>query len=152
VNLGRCRIVHEAIDSASLLAAAASASDGAVLLFLGVVRNQNEGRQVGHLDYEAYEPMAEGVLEQIVGEASERWDVGGISVVHRVGRLQIGETSVAIVVASPHRGDAFSASRYIIDELKKRVPIWKREGYEDGDSEWLPGTVPEVTAKGGRDE
>jgi len=148
---GRCRITRETIDANALLASAASPSDGAVLIFLGVVRNQNEGREVGHLEYEAYEPMVRSVLEEILDEASGRWEIGEISVVHRVGKLQIGEASVAIVVAAPHRGDAYSASRYVIDELKKRAPIWKREGYQDGDSEWLPGTTPQVAANGGAD-
>jgi molybdopterin synthase catalytic subunit len=82
-------------------------------------------------------------------EATERWQTGAISVVHRVGRLEIGETSVAIAVAAPHRGDAYAASRYVIDEIKHRVPIWKREGYLEGESEWVPGTVPRVMAEGG---
>ncbi|CAN5676825.1 molybdenum cofactor biosynthesis protein MoaE [soil metagenome] len=151
MNRSRCHITREVIDPASLLTNAASPSDGAVLLFLGVVRNQNQGREVGHLDYEAYEPMARSVLEQILDEASGKWGIGETQVVHRVGRLQIGDASVAIIVAAPHRGDAYSASRYIIDELKKRVPIWKREGYQDGDSEWLPGTAPEVAGHGGVD-
>jgi molybdopterin synthase catalytic subunit len=151
VSHERCLITHVPIDANALLASAASPSDGAVLIFLGVVRNQNEGREVGHLEYEAYEPMVRSVLEEILDEASRRWEIGEISVVHRVGKLQIGEASVAIVVAAPHRGDAYSASRYVIDELKKRAPIWKREGYQDGDREWLPGTTPQVAANGGAD-
>ena len=138
-----CRVVHDPIDTRALLESCASPTDGAVLLFLGVVRNHNEGREVGHLDYEAFVPMAERVLGQIVAEARDRWDVGSMTVVHRVGRLQIGEASVAIVVGSPHRGDAYSASRFVIEELKKRVPIWKREGYTSGESEWLQGTTPQ---------
>jgi molybdopterin synthase catalytic subunit len=137
-----CAITEEPIDAAALLAAAPSDADGAALLFLGVVREQNEGRSVGHLDYQAYAPMAERVLREIAGEARARFQVGAVSVVHRVGRLAIGEASVAIVVASPHRGAAYDASRYVIEELKKRVPIWKREGYLDGEREWLRGTEP----------
>jgi molybdopterin synthase catalytic subunit len=137
-----CRITADPIDTASLLAAAPASSDGAVLLFLGVVRDLNEGRAVGHLEYDAYEPMAERLLAEIVREAMERWETGAIQVIHRVGRLEIGEASVAIVVAAPHRGDAYAASRYVIDEIKKRVPIWKREGYVEGESEWLPGNPP----------
>jgi molybdopterin synthase catalytic subunit len=140
-----CRVTSDPIDAAALLAAAPAASDGAALLFLGVVRNENEGRSVGHLDYEAYVPMAERVMGEIVSEATGRWETGTISVVHRVGRLEIGEASVAIVVSSPHRGDAYAASRYIIEELKTRVPIWKREGYIDGESEWLSGADPSLS-------
>jgi molybdopterin synthase catalytic subunit len=83
------------------------------------------------------------MLKEIVAESRLRWETGAISVVHRIGRLEIGEPSVAIVVASAHRGEAYEASRYIIEELKKRVPIWKREGYVDGASEWLLGNVPQ---------
>lgn len=138
-----CRITRDPIDAAALLAACAAPTDGAVLLFLGVVRNHNEGRDVGHLDYQAFAPMAERVLAQIAREARERWDVGTLAVEHRVGRLEIGDASVAIAVAAPHRGAAYEASRYVIEELKKRAPIWKREGYLDGRSEWLGGSTPE---------
>ncbi len=136
------RVIRDPIDAAALLASCAGPSDGAALLFLGVVRDHNEGRDVGHLDYEAFAPMAERVLDQIVAEARERWETGSMAVVHRIGRLEIGDASVAIAVAAPHRGDAYDASRYIIEELKKRAPIWKREGYLDGESEWLGGTSP----------
>lgn len=137
------RVTADPIDPCVFLRDAGSKTDGAVLLFLGLVRDHNDGRAVGHLEYEAYVPMAESVLEEIVGEARERWETGEISVIHRFGLLQIGEVSVAIGVASPHRDGAYAASRYIIEELKKRVPIWKREGYLDGESEWLgpAGTV-----------
>ena len=83
------------------------------------------------------------LLREIVAEARARWETGEVAVVHRIGRLEIGETSVAIAVAAPHRAEAYEASRYIIEELKKRVPVWKREGYLDGESEWLMGTVPQ---------
>jgi molybdopterin synthase catalytic subunit len=138
-----CRVTADPIDSCSLLANATADTDGAALLFVGVVRNVNDGREVGHLDYQAYPEMAEATLREIVSEAHAQWETGTISVVHRIGRLEIGEASVAIVVASPHRGNAYEASRYIIEELKKRVPIWKREGYTSGESEWLQGTTPQ---------
>lgn len=138
----RFLVTTEPIDTAALVAGAAAPSDGAALLFLGVVRNRNEGREVVQLEYEAYAPMAESEMERIATEAAERWDTGAISIVHRVGRLEIGEASVAIMVAAPHRGDAYAASRYVIEELKKRVPIWKREGYADGPTEWLRGHPP----------
>ncbi len=142
-----CRIVEHPIDAASLLAQVAAPSDGAVLLFVGVVRERNEGREVGHLDYQAYPTMAEAVLREIVTEARDRWETGEIAAVHRIGRLEIGEASVAIAVAAPHRAEAYEASLYIIEELKKRVPVWKREGYLDGDSEWLMGTVPQTAGE-----
>lgn len=138
-----CRITTDVIDPCELISGAAGAEDGAALLFLGVVRNHNEGRAVGHLDYQAYPQMAETTLREIVEEAQARWRVGEIGAVHRIGRLEIGEVSVAIVVTAPHRGDAYEASRYVIEELKKRVPIWKREGYLDGESEWLTGVTPD---------
>jgi molybdopterin synthase catalytic subunit len=138
----RCRVTADPIDAAALLQDAAAASDGAVLLFLGVVRNENEGRAVVRLEYEAYAPMAEREMAKIASEAAERWGTGAISIVHRTGTLEVGEPSVAITVAAPHRGEAYEASRYVIEELKRRVPVWKREGYAEGPSEWLPGNAP----------
>jgi molybdopterin synthase catalytic subunit len=137
-----CRVTRDPIDAAALLAAAPSSADGAALLFLGVVRDENDGRAVASLEYEAYAEMAERKLREIAGEARERWPVGAVSVVHRIGRLEVGEASVAIVVAAPHRAEAYEASRYVIEELKRRVPVWKREGYVEGDSHWVPGYAP----------
>lgn len=137
-----CRITDAPIDAAALLAGCATHADGAALLFVGIVRNRNEGREVGHLEYSAFEAMAVRVMEEIAAEAARRWEAGRIAVVHRVGRLELGEASVAIAVASPHRDAAYQASRYIIEELKRRVPIWKREGYLEGESEWLSGHSP----------
>lgn len=137
-----CRITRDPLDPAELIGAVASAGDGAVLLFWGIVRDNHEGRAVLHLDYDAYPEMAEATLMQIVGEARARWPVGEIAVVHRIGRLEIGEASVGIAVASPHRAEAYEASRYVIEELKRRAPVWKREGYVEGDSRWLGGATP----------
>lgn len=138
-----CAITREPLDPAALLRELPAASDGAVLLFLGIVRDHNDGREVDHLDYHAYAPMAEAELRRIVDEAAEHWETGEIAVSHRVGRLEIGEASVVIAVAAPHREAAYAASRYIIEELKRRVPIWKKEGYTSGDGEWLAGnSVP----------
>jgi molybdopterin synthase catalytic subunit len=137
-----CRITDLPIDAAALLAECTTHADGAALLFVGVVRDRNEGREVGHLEYSAFSAMAERVMEEIAGEAAARWETGRIGVVHRIGRLELGEASVAIAVASPHRDAAYQASRYIIEELKRRVPIWKREGYLEGESEWLSGHAP----------
>ena len=135
-----CRVTSDPLDPASLLDGLAAPTDGAVLLFVGVVRNRNEGREVGHLDYEAYAEMAERTLRTIASEAGDRWNTGGIRVTHRIGRLEIGEASVVIAVSSPHRQEAYEASRYIIEELKQRAPIWKREGYTTGEAEWLGPT------------
>jgi molybdopterin synthase catalytic subunit len=151
-----CRITREPIDATALLHAVPAPSDGAVLLFWGVVRDHNEGRAVRHLDYDAYPAMAEAVLQEIASEVRQRWPIGGIAIVHRVGRLEIGDASVGIAVASPHRADAYEASRYIIEELKRRVPIWKREGYVEGEDRWLGGeevegeAPAEATREGGR--
>ncbi|HEV7588906.1 MAG TPA: molybdenum cofactor biosynthesis protein MoaE [Longimicrobium sp.] len=132
-------VTAEPIDAARLLGDSLSPDDGAALLFWGVVRNQNEGRAVSHLEYHAYAEMAERTMHRIGEEAIARFGVGDVRVVHRVGRLDVGEASVAIAVASPHRAEAYEASRYVIEELKRRVPVWKREGYVDGESEWVPG-------------
>ena len=141
-------ITHEPIDAARLLGDSVSAGDGAALLFWGVVRNQNDGRAVSHLEYHAYAGMAERVMHRIAEEAVSRYGVGDVRIVHRIGKLAIGEASVAIAVASPHRAEAYEASRYVIEELKKRVPIWKREGYVEGESEWVAGFTPEAGMSG----
>ncbi|HEX6746863.1 MAG TPA: molybdenum cofactor biosynthesis protein MoaE [Longimicrobium sp.] len=142
-------VTDQPLDAARLLADGVSPDDGAALLFWGVVRNENDGRPVSHLEYHAYADMAERMMHRIAEEAISRFGVGDVRVVHRVGRLAIGEASVAICVAAPHRGEAYEASRYVIEELKKRVPIWKREGYTDGDSDWVAGFAPEA-GLGGR--
>ena len=141
-------VTHEPIDAARLLASSVSDDDGAALLFWGVVRNHNDGRAVSHLEYHAYAEMAERTMRRIGEEAIARYGVGGVHVVHRVGKLAIGEASVAIAVASPHRAEAYDASRYVIEELKKRVPVWKREGYVNGESEWVPGFTADAGMSG----
>ena len=135
------RVTKQPIDSGQMLGAV-SPDDGAALLFWGVVRNENDGRPVSSLEYSAYAEMAEREMQRIADEARERFGTGAIHVVHRVGKLEIGEASVAIAVASPHRAEAYDASRYVIEELKRRVPVWKREGYVDGETEWVPGFTP----------
>ena len=132
-------IVTDPIDPAALLARVGGPSDGAVLLFLGTVRDHADGRSVDGLHYEAYQAMAEEVLAAIAREAAERLGTDRIAVVHRVGELRIGEASVAIAVSSPHRGEAYEASRYVIEEIKKRLPVWKQERYSAGDPRWVRG-------------
>ena len=130
------RLTREPIDLAALLAK--GPADGAVCLFVGIVRNENAGRRVSHLEYEAYEDMALPLMEQIAAEAARCWPVTDVRVVHRLGQLEVGEPSVAVAVASPHRPEAFAACRYVIDTLKATVPIWKKEFYENG-AVWLEG-------------
>jgi molybdopterin synthase catalytic subunit len=118
----------------------AAGSDGAVAAFLGVVRNHNVGRSVRYLEYEAYVPLAQKSFERISAEVNERWPGVRLALHHRVGRLDIGEASVAIAAASPHRADAFAACRYAIERVKQIAPIWKREFFEGGDV-WIEGAT-----------
>ncbi len=115
-----------------------AAHDGALALFVGVVRNENAGRPVLRLEYDAYEEMALSEMEAIEREARRRWPITEIRIVHRLGRMEIGDASVAVAVASPHRDEAFEACRFAIDTLKRTVPIWKKEFYADG-AVWLEG-------------
>ncbi|MBI3315430.1 MAG: molybdenum cofactor biosynthesis protein MoaE [Candidatus Omnitrophica bacterium] len=112
-------------------------SCGAVASFVGIVRNHDHGRAVKFLYYDCYRFMAEKVMRTIVEEALNRWDVEKVQVSHRVGRLGIGDVAVAISVSAAHRAEAFEACRFVIEEIKERVPIWKREIFEDGTSEWV---------------
>jgi molybdopterin synthase catalytic subunit len=130
------QLVRAPLDLATLQGT--TPSDGALCLFVGVVRNENAGRPVLYLEYEAYEEMALPLMQQIAGDARGRWPVTEVRMVHRLGRLEIGEASVAVAVASPHREEAFAACRFAIDTLKARVPIWKKEYYADG-SAWREG-------------
>jgi molybdopterin synthase catalytic subunit len=133
----RTAIVERAINCDALLREVAASRNGATVLFVGTVRNENDGSAVVGLDYSAYAAMADSELAAIAAEASARWDTPDIVVEHRLGELTIGDASVAIAVAHPHRGEAYDASRYIIEELKKRLPIWKREHYVGGQAEWV---------------
>lgn len=132
------------IDPSAVLARVGSDADGAVILFLGTVRNHAEGRAVSGMTYEAYASMAEGVLAEIAGEAGERFGTDRLAVVHRTGALTLGEISVAIAVSTPHRAEAYDASRYVIEEIKKRLPVWKHEHFADGGSDWVAGQLPSV--------
>ena len=133
------RLVREPIDLAAL--SGVSPADGALCLFVGVVRNENRGRAVVRLEYQAYEEMALPLMERIAQEARERFPVTEVRLVHRLGTLEIGQASVAVAVASPHRAEAFKACRFAIDTLKSQVPIWKKEVYADG-SAWLDEGAP----------
>lgn len=124
------------LDPAPLVAWATTPEDGAVVTFAGVARNNFAGRASAALNYEAYTEMAVPMLEQIAGEARERWRIGRVAVHHRVGQLEIGETAVLVVVAAPHRQEAFQAAAYVMDRIKEIAPIWKKEHWADGQSEW----------------
>ncbi|HEY8551112.1 MAG TPA: molybdenum cofactor biosynthesis protein MoaE [Vicinamibacterales bacterium] len=121
-------------------AATDGASTGAVATFLGLVRDRNQGRRVRYLEYEAYQPLAVRAFERIAAEAAEEWPSALLAIHHRVGTLQIGEASIVIAAASPHRGDAFAVCRYAIERVKQIAPIWKREHFEGGDT-WIEGAV-----------
>jgi molybdopterin synthase catalytic subunit len=137
----RVAVVGTPLDPAALLAEVASVANGASIVFVGTVRDMNEGRAVTGMEYTAYEGMAVRELETIVAEAGLRFDTDDIVVEHRVGRLELGEASVVIAVAHAHRAEAYDASRFVIEELKRRVPIWKREEYVDGTREWVDPTA-----------
>ncbi len=147
---GEIRIVRERIDAAAVVGRLRRPADGAAVIFDGVVRDNTRGRRTLYLDYEAYEAMALKQMESLAAEARTRFGVRGASIVHRLGRLEIGETSVLIVVAAAHRGAAFEACRWIIDTLKKTVPIWKKEYFEDG-AVWADGEAfpEEIRLPGG---
>jgi len=125
-------LTRENIDADHLIAAAKRGEDGAVVIFDGIVRNHTRDRQTLYLEYEAYEEMALKQMDSLSHEARTRFGVRHVTLVHRLGRLNVGETSVLIVVASAHRAQAFDACRWLIDTLKKTVPIWKKETFEDG--------------------
>jgi molybdopterin synthase catalytic subunit len=126
--------------AAALAADPNTSADGAVVTFLGLVRNHNMGRSVRYLEYEAYEPLALKAFARIAAEIGDRWPSARLAVHHRVGRLEVGEASVAIVVRSPHRGDAYAACRYTIERVKQIAPIWKREFFDGGDV-WIEGAT-----------
>jgi molybdopterin synthase catalytic subunit len=132
-------LTSEPIDLAALLGRARP-SDGGVCLFVGVVRDHNEGRATREIEYEAYGPMAEAEIERLLASLAERWPQVRVEIRHRLGRLGIGEPSVAILATAPHRFEAFAACREAIDRLKTTVPIWKKEFYADGTSDWVDPT------------
>jgi molybdopterin synthase catalytic subunit len=133
----RTAIVTRAIDAAALIAEVASDAHGATSLFLGTVREVNDGRAVTGMDYTAYDAMASRELEKIAREAADQFGGVAIALEHRVGTLALGDVSVAIATAHAHRAQALDATRFAIEQLKKRVPIWKREHYADGTREWI---------------
>lgn len=138
-------IVHDILDARKLARQVASDKDGAVVTFAGIVRGTNQGKKVLFLEYEAYPAMALKMMGRIEDEIRETWGLSGVAIQHRVGRLNVGETSVLVVVAAPHRDDGFAACQYAIDRLKRIVPIWKKEIFEDGEV-WVESPVEHVEA------
>jgi MoaE-MoaD fusion protein len=143
---GRCAVVHQTVDSLSVIEKVKRPEDGATVVFEGIVRNHTRGRRTLYLDYEAYEEMALKQMEALAAQALTQFQVRDVAIIHRLGRLEIGETSVLIVVTSAHRAAAFDACRWLIDTLKNTVPIWKKEHFEDGavwaNGEPFPAEIP----------
>ena len=134
-----CQINDGPIDTQLILSYCSDTSSGAQNYFFGSVRKHNHGKKVAAVEYDAAIPLCENILAQISKEAIERWQVNKVIVIHRIGKLSVGEMSVGIGVSSDHRDESYLESRYIIEEIKKRAPIWKKEYYEHGETEWLKG-------------
>jgi molybdopterin synthase catalytic subunit len=134
-------LVRTVIDAAALVRHVRAGQDGAIVTFDGFVRNESHGRETNYLEYEAYESMALGKMREIAAQIHETFAIHRMVIVHRLGRLEIGDTSVFIAVSAPHRGAAFDACRFAIDTLKKTVPIWKKEYFADG-AIWADGELP----------
>ncbi len=132
------RVTDEVLTPDEAIKAVESAEAGAINVFLGVVRNNNLGRQVQYLEYDAYPSMAEKVMGEIASEAKERFELEDVAVLHRTGRLEIGETSLLIAVSCGHRAKSFEGGHWLVNEIKKRVPVWKKEVWSDGES-WIEG-------------
>jgi molybdopterin synthase catalytic subunit len=135
--MNAARLTDKAIDVEKLTGEVAAEGHGALSIFLGTVRNSNDGRPVNGIDYSAYDAMALAEMSRILDEVSERFPGVAVSLEHRLGTLRVGDISVAVACAHAHRAPALDANRYVIEELKRRVPIWKREHYLDGTSEWV---------------
>jgi molybdopterin synthase catalytic subunit len=149
----RIGVVDQPISAEQLASELMCDRHGATVTFEGRVRDRNRGREVVGLLYEAYRPMAEDTLHEIAAEAAERFGADAVAALHRTGSLAVGDVSIAIAVSSAHRGAAFDAARYIIEQVKLRLPVWKQERYADGTIHWLDGVTPEtVVASKGREE
>ena len=134
------KIVKEPIDIPSVLSYVTDPEAGGIDLFIGTTRNNAQGKDVLYLEYEAYPEMALPMMERLAAEISAKWSLKKIAMIHRIGRVDIGEASVLIAVSAPHRKEAFEACRYAIDTLKKTIPIWKKEYFKDG-SKWVDGST-----------
>jgi molybdopterin synthase catalytic subunit len=149
IELDKYDLVEQPIDAAALARFVRADLDGAVVTFDGFVRNESHGRQTSYLEYEAYSPMALQKMREIGQLLHDKFAIHRVAIVHRLGRLEIGETSVFIAVSAPHRGSAFDACRLAIDALKKTVPIWKKEYFADG-ANWADGEVPPAPPSKGK--
>lgn len=132
------RVTPDVLDTNEAVAAVESPGAGAINVFLGVVRNNNLGRTVQYLEYDAYPAMAEKVMRELAEEAKSRFTLEDVAVLHRTGRLEIGEASLLVVVSCGHRAESFEAGHWLVNEIKKRVPVWKKEVWDDGE-EWIEG-------------
>lgn len=133
-------LTDQPIDSDQLTKFVTTPRSGAVILFLGTVRELTQGKKTIALDYDAYPQMAVSKMNELIDEAAENWPIQKVAIIHRTGHLDLAEASVAIAVSCPHRGETFEAGRFLIDELKIRVPVWKKENWDDGSTEWVhPG-------------
>lgn len=135
-------LTREPIDSGALLDAVRDPLCGAVVLFLGTVRELTGALRTVYLEYDAYGPMAEKKLHEVAALAGGRWPVHRVAIVHRLGKLDVGDIAVAVAVGTPHRAEAFAAAEFIMNRVKELVPIWKRENAPDGTAEWVHGTTP----------
>jgi molybdopterin synthase catalytic subunit len=131
------QLTQDPIEYVPMVEAARSPASGAIVLFLGTVREMSEGKSVDSLDYEAYPAMAVKKMQEVVDQARERWPLNHAAVLHRYGHLDLGDIAVAVVTASGHRAEAFQAGQWIMDTIKRVVPIWKRENWADGSAEWV---------------
>lgn len=138
-------ITKSPIDLREVLASVVTPATGGINVFIGTTRDHSHGREVKALEYEAYEPMALKMMNEIADHAKQTWDVQKVSIVHRIGNVPIGESSIVIAVSAAHRDEAFRACRFLIDELKRVVPIWKREYFADGTVEWSQQTHEQYT-------
>ena len=145
----RFRVSDEPLDAGDVTGAVTSAECGAIATFIGIVRDHNLGRRIQFLDYEAYAPLAVKSFERIAAEAAERWPEARLAIHHRSGRIAIGEASIVIAAASPHRADAFAVSRYAIERIKQITPIWKHEHFEGGEV-WIEGATADPLDEGAR--
>jgi molybdopterin synthase catalytic subunit len=143
--VAEARLLREPIDPQAVARGLAGAHDGAVASFTGVVRNHQDGREVLWLEYQAYEEMAEKQMGALIAEALRRWPISDAAIAHRLGRLEIGHVSVVVVVAAPHRAEAFAACQWLIDTLKAEVPIFKKEKYADGEA-WVGEPAGDLVA------
>ena len=126
-------VTHETLSPESITATVSANTNGGVVTFLGTTRNETDGRRVLYLEYEAYQDMAEKTLARVAREVNDRWGITDLAIAHRLGRLEIGDVSLVVAAASPHRAEAFAACQYVVDRIKQDVPIWKKEVFADGE-------------------